>query len=278
MKVIKKIFGFLCLFECFGCFIFFSQVPEDTKGVLIAVGIFFALLAFLLLKKPKNTTPTHPEQTNTDTLPENTTANPQKKFYKKPWFWIIIIFVLVIGISLSPNQEPTNNNDNQQQQDTDQQSDDTPKTLSDEEKNSIIELDSQIVKIITDSESTTTNLQTYLTAFGQQQATLLDVYNAAKTAKDIQFNHWQQLNDLQNDSNKDYIGACQLYVGIHQSFAENLLKYIDKNKIEYLSKAQENLSSCSDYALLVATGRMKWLTDQGLTTEEVSNILTSTPE
>lgn len=210
---------------------------------------------------------------------ETVAKQPKKKFYKKPWFWLLIIVIFAIGMAQSPTDEPNNNNiDNQKQQDSEQQNDDTQKVLTEDEKNALIQLDGQIFKIVTDCEATTTSLQSYLTAFSEQNATLLDVYNAAKTAKDTQFNYWGQLQDLQNDTNKDYIEACQIYVGIHQSFAENLMKYLDKNEIKYLSKAQEDLESTSNYAYTVVAARMSWLANQGLTTDEISAILSPTEE
>ena len=75
MKTLKKILGFFCIAECIAGFYFLFTMPSNTKFGVIATIIFFALMAFLLLKKPKNAQSSSPEQINTDTLLANKNQN-----------------------------------------------------------------------------------------------------------------------------------------------------------------------------------------------------------
>lgn len=54
MRTFKKALGFFCIAECIAGFYFLFTMPSDTKFAVIATIIFFALMAFLLLKKTKN--------------------------------------------------------------------------------------------------------------------------------------------------------------------------------------------------------------------------------
>ncbi len=115
MKIIKK----LCIFECLGCIVFFSEVPEDAKGGLIAVGIFCALVAFLLLKKPKNAINQAEEQTNTDTITENTNVSNTSRQRRNQYtnnkvpkiilgtFCIFIVAVICAGIAVPKDTTST---------------------------------------------------------------------------------------------------------------------------------------------------------------------------
>ena len=53
MKTLKKILGFFCIAECIAGFYFLFTMPSNTKFGVIATIIFFALMAFLLLKNQK---------------------------------------------------------------------------------------------------------------------------------------------------------------------------------------------------------------------------------
>jgi len=142
-------------------------------------------------------------------------------------------------------------------------------------KNVAATLDDRIYTIVTDSEKVTATLQEGMKMFSQEQITALELYDLAKDAKEAQFSLWSNVSKLDGDNNKAYVRAVESYIVNNQQFAENLLKYLDKQELKYLSKAKSNIESSSSYVLSVVTERTKYLSNQGFSDTEVNEILLS---
>lgn len=53
------------------------------------------------------------------------------------------------------------------------------------------------------------------------------------------------------------------------------MKYIDKNEMKYLSEAKESIELSTSYVISLLDARMKYLTDQGVSEDEMLKILGS---
>jgi len=149
----------------------------------------------------------------------------------------------------------------------------TPGPSKEELKNAAIVIDNQIFDIVMNSEKTTQILQEGAGMIGNGQGSLLELYDLAKTAKESQSVFFSNLSKLQDKNNKEYISACQNYVINAKSIADNLMKYLDKQELKYLSEAKDQINLASSYAVKVVSARMEYLISQGFTDEEVSEIL-----
>ncbi|MCF8018340.1 MAG: hypothetical protein K9L62_02955 [Vallitaleaceae bacterium] len=145
-------------------------------------------------------------------------------------------------------------------------------------KTTAIVLDGQIFQIVTNSQKNTQLIQDGMSLVSQGKGDLLELYNLAKTVKSNQLDYFSSLTKLQDDNNKDYIIASQIYVSNGRSLAESLMKYIDKQEMKYLSDIDECSNYSGTYFSSVTAERTKYLTSQGLTNEEVSGVLSSSDE
>lgn len=148
--------------------------------------------------------------------------------------------------------------------------------LSEEQKTAIIDMDKQIYQCLLNSEKITkTLLSDFETMLASENATILDLYNLAKKAQEDQQTIFYNLHDLLDDTNRDYIYACQAYVNNSKDIATNMLKYFDDQKPKYLSNIEEASNNTQTYALSAVAARMTYLADQGISDDEISQILDS---
>lgn len=136
-----------------------------------------------------------------------------------------------------------------------------------------IEVDKKIYEIVLASEKSTNVLIEGMGIVGEGGGSLLELYDLAKQVKDNQFAAFSALSKLSNKDNADYIDAAQLFAINGQQVAEDVIKYIDKNEMKYLSRAKENMEATSNYVMAVVTARMEYLASQGLTNDEIIAIL-----
>lgn len=142
-------------------------------------------------------------------------------------------------------------------------------------KNTAVAIDGQISDILSKSEQSTQILQKACSAFSDGGGSTLDLYNIAKQAKDNQDSYFSALSDLRDKNNKEYISACQSYVVNSQGVADDLMKYLDKNELKYASEATDAIKLSSTYSAKVVTERTNYLSSQGLSDSEISDILSS---
>lgn len=264
-----------------------------------------------MIKKDENATFKH--DTNQYTLDQTnkTSKDPNNKpFYQKNWFIILTLiiffpvglflmwkysnwhkaakiivtslFCLIIVFGIIDDSEEPISSQTASQQKSDKEINDK-KTIKDDKKDddvvdkkaAAIETDKKIYEIVLAAEKTSNTLNEGMSLVGNGQGSLLDLYDLAKAAKENHFSYYSALSKLQNKKNKDYIEAAQLYVINSQNIAEDIMKYIDKNEMKYLSRAKENMQSVSNYVLALAGTRMEYLSNQGLTDDEIVTILDS---
>lgn len=107
------------------------------------------------------------------------------------------------------------------------------------------------------------------------EGTLLELYDLTKQIDDNFFNYFRQSNDIDNDSIDKYRDAVQYYIANCQSITENVMKYIDKGEMKYLSKAKSSMEDSSSYTMQVVSERMQYLANNGFTDKEISKLLES---
>lgn len=134
-------------------------------------------------------------------------------------------------------------------------------------------LDKDIFQCLLNSESICTLLQDGITLVGNGQGTMLELYDLAKQAKSSQQSIWGSLGDLRDDNNRDYVNACQDYVINGQMMADDLIKYIDKQEMKYLSEAKQCIENIDNYVIIAVSKRMEYLISQGFTGDEAAVIL-----
>lgn len=144
-------------------------------------------------------------------------------------------------------------------------------------KQAVLLMDEQIYAVVLNSDKIIGLLQDGIDLASDDSATLLDLYDLAKAAKDSQSKLFSALLDATDDTTRAYVEAAQLYIMNGYQLAENLINYIDTNEMKYLSQAKECVQSVSDYTYVVLGARMQYLYDGGFTDAEVGNILTETP-
>ena len=149
------------------------------------------------------------------------------------------------------------------------------KVVTEADKKSAIEKDRKIMDIVTKSEKTTKLLQQACGEVGSGNGNTLELYNVAKEASSSQLTYFSSLSDLHDDSCKDYISSCQSYVSNARLVAKDLMKYLDKGKMKYLSEAQDFLKNSESRVMDVVTERTKYLSSQGLSDSEVADILSA---
>lgn len=145
-------------------------------------------------------------------------------------------------------------------------------------KSTATTLDGQIFALASKSDKITTTLQEGINSFSQNKITTLELYDLSKTAKEEQSFLWSALIRLEDDNNKAYVEAVEGHIINNQSIAENLMKYLDKEEMKYLSDAKSSLESSSTYAISVVSERTKYLSSQGFNDDEIKEILSPPSE
>ncbi|NLH02070.1 MAG: zinc-ribbon domain-containing protein [Clostridiales bacterium] len=201
----------------------------------------------------------------------------KKPIYKKWWVWAIAA-VLVIGIIGNLGKDGKDSTLESPIPSIEATPSPSPSISPEEQKAAAIELDAKIYDIVLRSEKVTSLLQEGIGLYSDGQGTLLELYDLAKEAKDAQTSIFGELMGLGDKESSDYVEAAQFYVSNSISVAEDLQKYIDKQEIKYLSSAKESLENTQKHTLNVVSERMKYLSAQGLSDEEIANILDAQEE
>ncbi len=214
------------------------------------------------------------------------------RFFQKPWFmWLALIFLAPIGIFLmwkysklngaikiilsivfgtffimaitpsSKNEYPAPSNDGGVSKPAIQL------IKPDEAK----KIDKQIWEALLLSEKIHAEMTKASAQYANGQISKLDFYDICKTVESYQ----SQFNYPAKDEKgaEKYRGACEKYSVRSYAIANNLVKYLDKGEMKYLSEAKTRLESMNDMKLNITSERMKYLSNAGLSEEEISEIL-----
>ncbi len=178
---------------------------------------------------------------------------------------ILIFFIICIGISAvialqapkkvsSPQSEPSTET--------------TPET--DDTKQAAKLTDEQIWEYVLPVINANNNLMKIV---GNESATKLDIYNAAKDFKEFCRQTWSNPPEVSGNGAKEYLDSCRDYISLEQTMADSLLKYIDSGKTSDLSKAQENIQTCVQAISVVSANKGTFLSINGFTSEEIQEII-----
>lgn len=207
------------------------------------------------------------------------TPQTSPKFKKKKngcFVFIIIVFLLFLGLGVAVSQgikdmeenpEKYEKKDNKNGSDTSIESSISPESIKqnaqivDEQLWSyvlpIINSHNQLMKIMGDTDSYTD----------------LDIYNAAKDFKKMCQEVWDNPPEVSGNGADEYLKSCMDYIIIEQTMAKSLMKYVDNSKTSNLSKAEENIQSCSQAIIILASNRGTFLAQNGFSDEEIAEVV-----
>ena len=140
-------------------------------------------------------------------------------------------------------------------------------------KQTAIDTDKQIYDIVTRAEKTNSIIQKSIDELSKGNMSELDLYDSIKTGIKNMDSFTSSLTDIQSDNATDYIQACQMYVYDSRNYLESTNKYIESQNIKDLSASKDSLQYMSDDAISLSTERMKFLSDSGASSDEITNIL-----
>lgn len=219
-------------------------------------------------------------------------ASKKQKPKKKPIITLIVGLVIVLGCmgadpstpastASSVSSVPVNSSlpssvESSSEESSTLESSSEPVSSEEVDLAQILADDDEISLNVLKSEKITDILTESIVSFSNQEITSLELYNLAKTAKENQSTFSLNLEKLRNDNNKAYVEACELYVYNGHEFANNLMKYLDKNEMKYLSEAQSCMEKKDTYVLSVVKERISYLSNNGISDEEISEILQKT--
>lgn len=184
---------------------------------------------------------------------------PKKPFYKRVWFWVLVIFVAcgVIG-SLNPNYSAAYKDTASQQ---DAEAEETATDTVDVAK----EKDTRIYGLLKSAEARFNGVSKNMEA-----GNTLDIYDDCKNASTMLAKVSGELNDYKTDANAEYVQYANYYVSTLSVACDNIVKYIDKQEMKYLSKAKEDIQNANSYLQQALTLRQAYLLDSGLTTDDIA--------
>ena len=144
--------------------------------------------------------------------------------------------------------------------------------VTEDSKQSAIDFDTTLWDIVTMSEASQNSLYTAMRNLSDGETSLLDVYDSAKSAEETQIELSLEIAYGKSET-QSYVDAVINYVINAQKVASSLKNYIDTNEMEHYSEANEYLEKAQIYAIEVVTERMAYLSEAGLSDEEISEIM-----
>lgn len=206
--------------------------------------------------------------------PSQDVGKKKKPIYKRVWFWLLVL--VVIGAAMGGNEETA---DDPQQEGTtrvEEQVEESPPVEEPEETEApdeSVKEDARLkdLEIFSAVMSAETKYKGMISALGSENP--LETYNACKDTKDFAQTCWGLVADQKDDLNADYAQACQYYFVEIKSICDDIMDYIDSQKMEDLSNAQEGIENLNSHILNIVATRMTYLGDAGFTDEEIAQIL-----
>lgn len=204
-------------------------------------------------------------------------ADGEKKapFYKKIWFWVVLCIILVMGYNGSSGSSTDNPADaapadtaatttTNTTSTTDSVDDSAP---AGDSKDRAREIDSQLYSI---ALSVTTKFEGL--AADMSGGNTLDAYNTAKDTEKFAQDCFGRAADQRTDASADYVQAVQNYCVEVKGVAENVIKYLDKMEMKYLSEAQEGIERVESHFIVISGERQDYLKAAGFTDDEIAEI------
>lgn len=104
-------------------------------------------------------------------------------------------------------------------------------------------------------------------------ADLLDAYNAAKQTATFHTMNRDAVKAVRNDANAAYADAASDYIVACWAVSDDVMKYIDKQEMKYLSEAQELLEGMEALTVDLLLKRTEYLQNQGFSDKEITEII-----
>lgn len=106
-----------------------------------------------------------------------------------------------------------------------------------------------------------------------EESSLLDVYGTCEDIKEYMKNYSDQLDTVEDPAAGEYKDAVYYYIWNIYAIADDLIKYIDDEKMEDLESAEEGMSLIGYYTNEIASARINYLQGVGFTEEEIDSLL-----
>jgi len=107
----------------------------------------------------------------------------------------------------------------------------------------------------------------------QGEADDLTVYDTCKDTKSTLSSLQLSFPSTGSDEGSDYQMACLTYIANANIIADDIIKYMDKSEMKYLSDAKDYIGRMDASTLDIISKRMTFLQSAGLTDEEIKAIV-----
>ncbi|MDU7336906.1 MAG: zinc ribbon domain-containing protein [Clostridium sp.] len=146
-----------------------------------------------------------------------------------------------------------------------------------EEKAYAIQFDEFIMNTILGSNEALEDLDNYINAYSENKISALEAYEAAKNTKELMNTLNKTIWDIRNSKTGAYIGVAQEFLINGKFKAENMMKYLDKNEVKYLSEMKQNDLNIYNSFKKLMLQRISYLQSQGFSDTEINEIIQKTP-
>lgn len=134
------------------------------------------------------------------------------------------------------------------------------------------EFDSTVWSAVLAAESTMQDLSTTMNSATIGEVSLLELYDTADSAKQYLGELSISFSSKGKDAEK-YVEAAQNYIINTQIIASGICDYINTQEMQYLSDANGRIDSVTTYLIEVVSARMEYLTNAGLSDEEITALM-----
>lgn len=131
-------------------------------------------------------------------------------------------------------------------------------------------IDSEISNIFLESQKLNNELTSKVGSINDSNK--LEIYELAKKIKEDQFNLRTKIVKLQETTNQEYILSCERYIINSERISKSIIKYIDKEKLSYLSEAKDMIIESDKYILKAYDERVEYLKKAGFKENEIEEI------
>lgn len=199
----------------------------------------------------------------------------KKPIFKRVWFWVVVVIVVFAALgSLGGNdteegkvQNDTVHGEDQAQEKVSEEGSE-PQNNDEDVKADAKSKDLEIYSAVLSAETKFNGMISEL-----DSGNLLDIYDSCKETKDFAQDCWGRVSDQKDDLNEDYADACQSYFIEIKLICDDIMDYVDSQKMEDLSSAKEGIERINSHIVNIVSARMAYLVDAGFTDEEISEIV-----
>lgn len=146
--------------------------------------------------------------------------------------------------------------------------DSSKEQITEDEKENALKLDSAIWSRIIHAEECYNILLDSI-----DSNDLFSVYTACGNIQEKMEEHIAEIGKVSDSRAKDYATYAGMYFNQIYSISGNIRKYIDKQEIKYMEKAQNDIVFLQEFPEEIVTARFKFLDSYGFSAEEIIEIV-----